>query len=251
MEVTRKLRSVLIFILLLTTVSAARPGEGFWHPQERKVELSWKHYFDGLKSTFARENFYQVTFGIATALTFRPLDSAISDRVRRDNENWEVNMPAHLGDNLYLGLSVLGTYLAGEVTKTRHLSNTAIYLGEALVTSQALTFVGKKSVGRTRPNGLNSRSFPSGHSSASFTVASVLDRRYGSRIGIPAYALASWIAFSRVRSGRHYPSDIIAGATLGILVGRGFARDTHERSFYRWLPVVGPGYRGFGLQFWF
>ena len=40
--------------------------------------------------------------------------------------------------------------------------------------------------------------------------------RYGLEYGIPAYALASFVAYSRVESGEHYAHDVIAGAAIGI-----------------------------------
>ncbi len=58
-------------------------------------------------------------------------------------------------------------------------------------------------------------SFPSGHSSNSFIAATVIAMRYR-KFAIPAYVMASLIAFSRVYLCVHYPSDIIAGAIIGI-----------------------------------
>jgi len=61
-----------------------------------------------------------------------------------------------------------------------------------------------------------SLSFPSAHASASFAAA----RAYASLLpGEPLYAVAGAMALSRVYLGVHYPSDIAAGALLGILVG--------------------------------
>ena len=41
--------------------------------------------------------------------------------------------------------------------------------------------------------------------------------RYGWEYGVPAYALASFVGYSRVESRQHYPHDVIAGAAIGIL----------------------------------
>jgi membrane-associated phospholipid phosphatase len=60
-------------------------------------------------------------------------------------------------------------------------------------------------------------SFPSAHASTSFAGALVY-----TRLGLPAvplYALAKGLAFSRLYLGVHYPSDVVAGAALGWLVG--------------------------------
>jgi len=65
--------------------------------------------------------------------------------------------------------------------------------------------------------------WPSGHTSSSFTVASVLDEFYGPKVGIPAYALASVVAYRMVDTGDHWTSDVIFGATLGWVVGHTIA----------------------------
>ena len=64
---------------------------------------------------------------------------------------------------------------------------------------------------------LTSYSFPSGHASSSFAVATAL-YLYNKKWGKPAMIFASIIAYSRVYMCVHYLSDIVAGATLGIIV---------------------------------
>lgn len=63
-------------------------------------------------------------------------------------------------------------------------------------------------------------SFPSGHSCSSFAAAVVIFRR-DKRFGAGALALAGLIAFSRVFLFVHYPTDVLAGALLGVLCGLG------------------------------
>jgi len=73
----------------------------------------------------------------------------------------------------------------------------------------------KHSTNETRPNG-GSLSFPSGHTSASFSGASFLHRRYGLKYGIPAYIAATFVGWTRVETDNHYPRDVVAGALLAI-----------------------------------
>lgn len=63
-----------------------------------------------------------------------------------------------------------------------------------------------------------SYSFPSGHTASSFTAATVLLINWR-RAGICALVLASIIAFSRLYLFVHYPSDVLAGAILGVSCG--------------------------------
>jgi undecaprenyl-diphosphatase len=91
----------------------------------------------------------------------------------------------------------------------------------------ALNTAIKRVVGRRRPqlDGLpaltgtpTALSFPSAHASASFAGAGVY-----ARLGLPVvplYALATGLALSRLYLGVHYPSDVLAGAALGGVVGR-------------------------------
>jgi membrane-associated phospholipid phosphatase len=67
--------------------------------------------------------------------------------------------------------------------------------------------------------------WPSGHTSSSFTVASVLHEFYGLKVGIPAYAVAGLVAYRMMDVGDHWASDVVFGATLGLVVGHSVARN--------------------------
>lgn len=84
----------------------------------------------------------------------------------------------------------------------------------SLVTAQLTTML-KNSVRRTRPNGEDDLSFPSGHAAGSFVGASYAQFRYGWSWGIPMYGIATVISLQRVNGDDHYWTDILAGAALG------------------------------------
>ena len=94
------------------------------------------------------------------------------------------------------------------------------HLGSDLIRAQVLTRVVtqgiKLTVRRARPDGGNF-SFPSGHSSGTFATATVLQCHFGWKAGVPAYALATYVAGSRLQENRHYVSDVMFGAAIGIL----------------------------------
>ncbi len=58
--------------------------------------------------------------------------------------------------------------------------------------------------------------FPSGHTSTTFQSASFIQRRYGWKYGIPAYALAAFTGYSRINAQKHDGWDVLAGAVVGI-----------------------------------
>lgn len=83
----------------------------------------------------------------------------------------------------------------------------------------AVTYGLKYAVHKRRPDGSDHRSFPSGHSSLVFTNASFLMRRYGWKYGVPAYALATYVAWGRVYAKKHDFWDVAAGAAIGSAIG--------------------------------
>ena len=73
----------------------------------------------------------------------------------------------------------------------------------------------KRIINKERPNGGN-YSFPSGHTSAAFTGAAFIERKYGLKYGIPSYILASYVGWSRIHANKHDKWDVLGGAIIGI-----------------------------------
>jgi hypothetical protein len=80
------------------------------------------------------------------------------------------------------------------------------------ITTYGLKFI----VNKERPDMSNNHSFPSGHSSTTFQSASFIQKRYGWKYGIPAYALASYTGFTRLNANKHDFVDVLSGAILGV-----------------------------------
>jgi membrane-associated phospholipid phosphatase len=125
----------------------------------------------------------------------------------------------------------LGTSLGNKATICGALLVPAAFGGEAargtvrlvipsVVSNQAATSAVKWLTNRPRPDGGHKRrantSFPSGHASAAAGLAWIVSHRHR-RLAPWIWILALWIASSRIFLGRHYPSDVTAGALLGIL----------------------------------
>ncbi|WP_294142788.1 phosphatase PAP2 family protein [uncultured Sanguibacteroides sp.] len=84
------------------------------------------------------------------------------------------------------------------------------------VTAVGLTYILKYSISKERPDKSDDHSFPSAHTSISFTGASFLQRRYGWKFGVPAYLLSTYVAWSRVYGKKHDWWDVLAGTAIGV-----------------------------------
>ena len=107
----------------------------------------------------------------------------------------------------------------------------------------ATTLALKTAIHKTRPDGSDNDAFPSGHTSMAFQGAAFLQRRYGWQYGAPAYALASYVGYSRVNNDHHDSRDVLAGALIGIAASYYFAEP-----FYGVQITPTAGLNGVGLQ---
>lgn len=131
-------------------------------------------------------------------------------------------------------------FLAGRFAPQGRFRSATYDFAQAAIVNGAYTSILKYSVQRTRPDASNSLSFPSGHTSTAFSLATVANHHYGWKVGVPAYVLASGIGLSRIEKDKHYLSDVLAGATLGIIVGRTVSRLDGEQPGKKRFVSVGP-----------
>ncbi|HEY0975571.1 MAG TPA: phosphatase PAP2 family protein [Solimonas sp.] len=92
----------------------------------------------------------------------------------------------------------------------------------SFVRMEVATYGLKYAIDARRPNG-GSQSFPSGHTAAAFMGAEFIRKEYGLWWGVPAYAAASWVGYTRVQSKNHYWRDVLAGALIGIASNHDFS----------------------------
>ncbi len=83
------------------------------------------------------------------------------------------------------------------------------------VTMLGATYILKYAVKEDRPDHSNKHSFPSGHTGTSFATATFLQRRYGWKVGVPAYVVATYVGWGRVYAKKHHWWDVLAGAAIG------------------------------------
>ena len=128
----------------------------------------------------------------------------------------------------------------------------AALVGAVSIGATALTNTGIKSLGRRRPDreehGVpderrvrmpTSTSFPSGHSAAGFAFANAVSTEVPG-LALPLRVVALAVAYSRVHTGVHYPSDAIAGGIVGGVVGQTVAWVAHPRLPGGWRGQADP-----------
>jgi membrane-associated phospholipid phosphatase len=125
-----------------------------------------------------------------------------------------------IGSFAFQAAAGFATYGVGKVIHNQKGANVGRDIVRAQILSQAMVQTLKFTVRRERPDGSNSQSFPSGHSSSAFATATVLHRHYGWKIGAPAYALGSYVALARMSWNRHHATDVVMGAGFGIASAR-------------------------------
>lgn len=82
-------------------------------------------------------------------------------------------------------------------------------------TTIGVTYLLKYTVKKTRPDFSDNHSFPSAHTSTVFANAAFLQRRYGWKFGVPAFALATYVGWARTYAKKHDWWDVLAGAAIG------------------------------------
>ena len=113
----------------------------------------------------------------------------------------------------------------------------------SIATTVVSTYALKSLVHKDRPDGSDDDAFPSGHASMAFQGAAFLQRRYGWQYGAPAYALATYVGYSRVHNDHHDTVDVLAGALIGIASSYYF---TKPYNGFQITPTA--GLYGVGLQ---
>jgi membrane-associated phospholipid phosphatase len=204
-------------------------------------------------------------FGIsvgAIAATYT-LDSTIRDAIQR-NRGGAMDTTAHYLEPFGAAYSfgvIAGFYIGGVSAHDQNARETAVdAISATLIASGIITPALKIVTGRGRPSQYGDpshfqpfsgdASFPSGHTTQAFVVASVIASHYdqGWVKGL-SYGLAATVGFSRMVHDQHWASDVLTGALIGTAVGKEVVRFNKtarlpKTARYSVVPVVGP--RGYG-----
>jgi len=156
------------------------------------------------------------------------------------------------GDGLVLFPLSAAFYAGGRLGDAGWAADLGLESLEALTLSGVEAQLLKFSVRRERPDGSDHYSFPSGHATSAFSVATVLAGEYGWAAGVPAYLGACAVGYTRLELDKHWLSDVVFGAGLGIASGRAVIRAKRARrkkEGLAWTPYFGPGELGVTFAF--
>ncbi|SEC30158.1 PAP2 superfamily protein [Tenacibaculum sp. MAR_2009_124] len=116
-------------------------------------------------------------------------------------------------------VAVLPTLALGSTFIWDDESNGTLQFTKSFLATSASVYALKLLIDKERPSGESLNSFPSGHTAISFASAAFFQKRYGWKVGVPAYVLAAYVGYSRITSDKHDKWDVLAGA----LIGTGFS----------------------------
>jgi membrane-associated phospholipid phosphatase len=155
------------------------------------------------------------------ALAVHPLDDDVNRKLTGNTTAEHVFKAGEvLGELGTLLGSAAAVYAVGRLKDQPKVSHVGMDLIQSLAIAEGLTQTLKYTTRRERPDHSGRNSFPSGHAAETFAFATALERHLGWRYAAPAYAFASYVAVSRLPANRHWLSDAVFGASVGIIAGR-------------------------------
>jgi hypothetical protein len=191
---------------------------------------------DDVKHLPRKNTAYFLAGGGALALLVHPNDNKINRRLEGSGAAETFFKPGKIiGQTPVLLGAGAAAYLIGRGKENSRLQHLGMDEIEAQLLAGAIVIGLKEAVRRDRPiknDGTRASGFgfPSGHAAATFAAATVLQQHLGYRAGIPTYLIASYVAMSRLHENVHKASDVVFGATVGIIAGRTVT--WHGRNFY-------------------
>jgi len=170
-----------------------------------------------------------VFLGAVVALS--PLDEPVRDEVQRHRSSGSNDFAAairHLGQPEVYATVALGTLATGLVTGNSRITRAGGRITAGLVLGGAIASGLKLAVGRQRPLGAQEQyvfhpftkadaAWPSGHTMTAFALAtSISDEVHSTPVTIGMYTLATAVGWSRMNDNKHWLTDVVSGAAIGI-----------------------------------
>jgi hypothetical protein len=160
-----------------------------------------------------------VTYGIISLNnnSIRRLDFHTHDALEQNHRLWHT----HIDDYMQFTPAVAAyTLKLCKVESSHNLLDMTILYGVSNLLAGGIISTTKAMTARERPDHSNFLSFPSGHTETAFVAAEFLHQEYKNQsiwISIAGYSAATFVGIARVYNNKHWVSDVVAGAGIGIL----------------------------------
>ena len=254
------LRSALVFVALSSVASPASAQEVVTLPTSEYPRLLWTDIKTSVTAPARWDSQDWITLSvdsIAVVGTAALLDRPVRDWAQRQFANHFEPLGAEWS------FAVIGAfYVDGRLQNDARAENTAVdALSASIVAAGIVSPILKTVVGRARPRenqGVYSfkpfsgaQSFPSGHTTQAFAIASVIAAHYRNPwVAGTAYTAAGLVGLARIDHNAHFASDVLAGAILGTTIGQATVR-LNEGKRLEWSghpvtlePLVAPNTTG-------
>jgi undecaprenyl-diphosphatase len=212
----------------LFAIALFQSGEWEW----REFAEPWRVRRRGLHEILPLRLAAVAAIGVgAVAMTWRILDAPITawaERVESDSVEEVIRIINRLGGGLNPALVVLFFLFAGTLYRHRPWSRYGVDMAFAGAAAGVSVQIVKYAAGRTRPElwlgpfhhaRISATSFPSGHTVGAFALAGVLLLTSPSKtLRVVAFVLAAAIGMARILAFRHWASDVLASAIIGLLL---------------------------------
>ncbi len=209
-----------------------------WRPA--KTPNFFKATLNDFRNLSSRDTVAWLTIGAVASSVSRSVDTTVTRQVSTTPAMEQFRAGNIIGGKEFQFGASLAAFTVGKISGNERVSDVAGKVLRAQILAQTVTGVIKKTAQRQRPDGSDTRSFPSGHTSVSFASATVLQREFGWKVGIPAFAAASYVATARIEKKKHFLSDVAFGAAIGIVAGRTVTIGSGNKRFAV-APVATPG----------
>jgi len=164
----------------------------------------------------------------------RVLDFDVKNSIERNNAFWNTRMDDYMQ---FIPATMAYTLKLFKIESTHNLIDMSIIYGLSNILAGGIVGQTKKITGRDRPDHSNNRSFPSGHTETAFVSAEFLHQEFKNQsvwMSIGGYSAATFVCIARVYNNKHWVSDVVAGAGIGIL---------STKAMYRIYPYLQKFYR--------
>jgi len=203
------------------------PKEDFGEDGRRTLGAFPENLGRSFIGVLSKDNLAPFLIGAATTGTASFLDRRAHDGLIGQAPGLS-NAASMAGSFAIMAPATVGLFATGRFAHDTRFRAFTYDATQALIVNGVYTEIFKRAIHRERPDGSDALSFPSGHASSAFALATVVDAHYGWKVGIPSYLAAGAIGLSRISNNKHYLTDVLAGATLGVITGRTVVRQNGE-----------------------